>query len=146
MPPPPIITGVPSGSAERMSEEQTVQGVDVVGCDAGDNGRSCVSHEICGNHVHVGDVIVFRWEVVPIEEDMEEVVKAYLIRDGSQTCHIGFLPRRLLKQKGKFVNKMAIVVEDLRTSENSQKRRRSHRNMGIVYCTMLDAIEEQFRQ
>ena len=62
-----------------MSEEETVEGVDVVGCDAGDNGRSCVSHEVCGNHVRVGDVIVFRWEVVPIEGDMEEVVKAYLI-------------------------------------------------------------------
>jgi len=69
-----------------------------------------------------------------------------VIRDGSQACHVGFLPRRLVKQKDKFMNKMAIVVEDLRESDNTQKRRRSHRNVGAVVCRMLDEIEEQFRE
>lgn len=121
----------------REARGETIHGVDVVGCDAGDNGRNCTSHEVCGTHIRLDDLIIFRWEVVPIEGDLEEVVKAYLIRDGTQGCHIGFLPRRLLKQKDKYVNKMATIVEDLRCSENAQKRRRSNRNKGIVYCTML---------
>jgi hypothetical protein len=27
-----------------------------VGIAAGNNGRSCCQHEVCGNHLHVGDV------------------------------------------------------------------------------------------
>ena len=118
--------------------------VDVVGCDDGDNGRSCASHIVCGTHLHTGDVIIFRWAVIPINDEAEEVIKAFVIRDGSQACHVGFLPRRLIKQKEKFLNKMAIVVEDLRESDNLQKQRRSHRNVGVVVCRMLAEIEEQF--
>lgn len=129
-----------------MSEEETILGVDVVGCDEESNGRSCISHEVCGKYVQTGDILVFRWEAVPIENEIEEVIKAYVIRDGSQECHIGYLPRHLLHQKDKYKNKMAVVIEDLRLSTNFQRRRRSERNKGILYCNMLDAIEEQFRQ
>jgi len=120
--------------------------VDVVGCDDGSNGRSCASHVVCGTHLKVGDVVIFRWAVIPFNDEAEEVIEVYVIRDGSQACHVGFLPRRLVKQKEKFMNKMAIVIEDLRVSENIQKRRRSHRNVGAVVCRMLDEIEEQFRE
>jgi len=44
------------------------------------------------------------------------------------------------------MNKMAVVLEDLRNSSNAQKRRRSLRHKGIVVCRMLDEIEEQFRE
>ena len=91
--------------------------------------------------------IVFRWQVVSAENDeLEEVIKAFIIRDGSQECHVGYLSKRLLVQKEKFKNKMAVVLEDLRSSNNAQKRRRSLRHKGIVICRMLDEIEEQFRE
>ena len=44
------------------------------------------------------------------------------------------------------MNKMAIIVEDLRESEDPQDRRKSFRNMGMLKSRMLDEIEEQFRQ
>jgi hypothetical protein len=129
-----------------MYEEETILGVDIIGCDEGSDGRSCISHEVCGKFVQVGDILVLRWEVIPIGDDIEEVIKAHVIRDGSQECHIGYLPRHLLRQKERYKNKMAVVIEDLRLSTNFQRRRRSERNKGILYCNMLDAIEEQFRQ
>ncbi|KAG1709585.1 hypothetical protein DVH05_020235 [Phytophthora capsici] len=133
-----------------MSEASFVQGVDVVGCDVGDGGRSCGTHDICGQHLKVDDTIVFRAEVVCVDEgdingDLEYILKAYVIRGGSQACHVGFLPRRLLRKRAVYNNKMATVVEDLRTSENSQKRRRSERSMGIVRCLLLSDVEEHFR-
>jgi len=42
------------------------------------------------------------------------------------------------------MNKIEIVIEDLRESDNIQKRRRSHRNVEVVVCRILDEIEEQF--
>ncbi|KAG3023969.1 hypothetical protein PC120_g7285 [Phytophthora cactorum] len=134
-----------------MDQQQMIAGVDDVGCDEGGGGRSCASHEICGQHLKLDDVFVFRAEVEcsndeDISGDLDIVVKAYVLRSGSQACHVGFLPRRLLQMRDKYANKMATVVEDLRKSDNSQKRRRSERNRGIVRCLMLSDIEEQFRE
>ena len=41
---------------------------------------------------------------------------------------------------------MAIIIEDLYESDNTQKQRRSHRNVGVVVYRMLDEIEEYFRE
>nr|CCA16167.1 AlNc14C19G1948 [Albugo laibachii Nc14] len=35
-------------------------GVDVIGCDESDQGWSCISHSVYGQHVHMGDIIIFR--------------------------------------------------------------------------------------
>ncbi|ETN01128.1 hypothetical protein F441_18609 [Phytophthora nicotianae CJ01A1] len=94
------------------------RGVDVVGCDLAEGGRSCVAHEACGKHVKVGDVLLFREEVDDQGDNrLGYCLKAYLIRDGSQTCHVGYLPRRLLIQRAAFNRQFATVVEDLRHSE-----------------------------
>jgi len=63
------------------------------------------------------------WRVIPeyVLLSAEEVIKAYVIRDGSQACHAGFLPRRFSEAK-RYMNKMAIVIEDLRESDNTQKQ------------------------
>ena len=121
--------------------------VDVVGCDIGEGGRRCTTHAICGSHVQLNDVLVFRDQVEAEEGgELVHVVKAYTVRDGSQLCHVGYLPRRLLSQRAKYVNKFATVVEDLRISSNAQKRRRSERAGGILRCMLLCDIEHQFRE
>ncbi|KAE9246626.1 hypothetical protein PF001_g24608 [Phytophthora fragariae] len=120
------------------SPAPTIAGVDIVGCDAGDAGRSCTVHDVCGKHLKIDDAIVFRGEAVMADNgDVEYAVKAYVIRLGAQLCHVGFLPRRLLRQRTAYENKMATVVEDLRKSDNSQKRRRSERNKGIGHSVSL---------
>jgi hypothetical protein len=35
---------------------------------------------------------------------MEEAVKAYIVKDGRQLCHVGFLPLGLLKVKQNYVD------------------------------------------
>ncbi|KAE9179388.1 hypothetical protein PF002_g27828 [Phytophthora fragariae] len=99
------------------SPAPTIAGVDIVGCDAGDAGRSCTVHDVCGKHLKIDDAIVFRGEAVMADNgDVEYAVKA---------------------QRTAYENKMATVVEDLRKSDNSQKRRRSERNKGIGHSVSL---------
>ncbi|KAH9182221.1 hypothetical protein AeNC1_015803, partial [Aphanomyces euteiches] len=50
-----------------------------------------------------------------------------------ETCEDGkCLPVRLLKEKEGFKDKIAVIVEDYRTSPSTAKRNRSVRNNGIV--------------
>ena len=65
--------------------------IDIIGCNDGDNGRSCAYHVVCGTNLHIGNVLIFRWAVIPINDEAEEVIKAFVIRDGSQACYVGFL-------------------------------------------------------
>lgn len=99
-----------------MDEEEVILGVDVVGCDEGTNGRSCISHEICGKYVQTGDILVFRWEAVPTDAGIEEVIKVFVIRDGSQE------------------NKMAVVIEDWRLIHSEDVGRKEIKGYCIVIC------------
>lgn len=116
-------------------------GVDVVGCDESDQGRSCSSHPVCGQHVLVGDIVTFRPEVA-VDEDSNicSTVKVFVVRQGAATCCIGFLPRRLLLRSGEFLFKYAVIAEDVRGSSNMQKRRRSTRNKGLLYCRLINGV------
>jgi hypothetical protein len=40
---------------------------EIVGLASGESGRACESHEICGHHVAVGDLVKFK--VVVLEEE-----------------------------------------------------------------------------
>ncbi|KAH9181678.1 hypothetical protein AeNC1_016346, partial [Aphanomyces euteiches] len=58
---------------------------------------------------------VFRWEGISNAADhLEEVAKVYRVVGAEQTCHVGFLPKRLLRRKEEINNKMAVVLEDYR--------------------------------
>jgi hypothetical protein len=66
------------------------------------NGRSCHTHECCGHHVRIGDLIRFKCEVIHVENAVagdpepdfwyETVIKVVVIRDGTESCHVTFLP------------------------------------------------------
>jgi hypothetical protein len=78
--------------------------------------------------------------------ELESCVQVHkLAADGHICCHVGYLPRRLVKASrdkvdgekdgGKRYDGMWLkVIQDLRLSDNSAERSRSHRNYGIVYC------------
>ena len=128
----------------------TAKGIDVYGVDIGSNGRSCVSHDVCGHFVKEGDPLYCSWEVQEFDGETESVVQVHkLAGDGFVGCHIGYLPRRLIKASrsnhgdhkkdggrsydGTWLN----VVADLRLSKSAAERSRSQRNSGIVYCHII---------
>jgi len=77
---------------------------------------------------------------------VETVVKAVLVRDGMETCTIGFLPRSIAARpaavercNGKFAQ--IIELYDL-CDQGSYKKTKSLRNSGIASFRLLDDIQE----
>jgi hypothetical protein len=70
------------------------------------NGRSCHQHECCGCHVKIGDQIRFKRKVIRVEYAVagdpepdfryEMVMKVMVIRDGTESCHVAFLPHHVV--------------------------------------------------
>ena len=126
--------------SNTMQQSPTLDGYDVVGLDNDENGCSCTAHPICGHWVNVGDILVCKWDVDVFRKDQapEAVVKVFKVSldDGLVACHVGYLPKRLLKRdSGKRFDGMVLeVIEDLRLSDSKLTRLRSHQNYGMVYC------------
>ena len=65
---------------------------EIVGLKSATNGRSCESHECCGEYLSEDDLICFKYCILEFDGEVEEEVKAVRIRDGTQSCVVGFLP------------------------------------------------------
>jgi hypothetical protein len=52
----------------------------------------------------VGDLVKFKLVVIEVEDEEEYAIK---IQDGTESCHVGFLPRNFVhgRQKEAVVNK-----------------------------------------
>jgi hypothetical protein len=91
---------VPSSGA-LIIMASTPKGMDVVGLDNGSHGRSCEQHGVCGSFVLVDDILYCKWAVQTFDEDgdtPEACIQVYkLARDGHVGCHVGYLPRRVVK-------------------------------------------------
>jgi hypothetical protein len=66
---------------------------EIIGIASRESGSYCESHEVCGDHVAVGDLVKFKLVVIEVDGEKDEAIKAIKIRDGTETCHIDFLPR-----------------------------------------------------
>ncbi|ETV83614.1 hypothetical protein H257_04306 [Aphanomyces astaci] len=119
-----------------------LKAVDIVGVSSGEGTRSCTCHDICGDSLTVDDLVVCRLEVQGESGNLEEVLKVFRLVASEQACHVGFLPLRLLKKKEDFANKIAIIVEDYRTSPSKYQRQRSERNVGIVKAVIMEHLQE----
>jgi hypothetical protein len=93
------------------------------------NGRNCHQHGCCGHHVRIGNLIRFKCEVMRVEYAVagdpepdfcyEMVLKMVVIRDGTKSCHVAFLPRHAVAQAqeviclhGKFAQVLELYDDD----------------------------------
>jgi hypothetical protein len=82
--------------------------------------------------------------VVDIDGHVIESIKVVAIRDGTETCTVGFLPRNVVKHcKEKLLGRFAQIIELYDLSDNAYKRSKSKRNMGIASYRLLLCIQEQ---
>ena len=117
---------------------------EIVGLKGTSNGRSCESHDCCGESISPDDLVRFKLTVVDIDGKIEEAIKVVRVRDGTESCTIGFLPRNIVKsRKEKFVGQFAQIIELYEFSENETMRRKSHRNKGMASFRLLKDIQEQ---
>jgi hypothetical protein len=112
----------------------------IVGLASGESSRACESHEICGHHVAVGDLVKFK--VVVLEGGVETKIKAVKIRDGTESCQIDFLPRHIVYggQKEQMTNKLDQMLELYKDSNDMTKKRKNARLCGVASFRVLDDI------
>ncbi len=76
----------------------TVVVVEIVGMEVGDWGRSCEEHPNNCGKVLAKDMVVHLWKVqIQVEGWEETAITAYWVMDGVDRCHVGFLPRHMVK-------------------------------------------------
>jgi hypothetical protein len=145
------ITASSSCSTKKDLAVPAINLLDVVGVNSEDS-----QHAVCGHHINIGDKFVTKWEVgiapkrwqlkgsVTGKEfedmDLEEQVKVYkLSADGSPSCHVGYLARRVFKQQPAKSLDLTFLraKEDLWLSLNAHECGCSNRMLGIVVCEVI---------
>ena len=114
---------------------------EIVGLKVSSHGRPCESHSCCGEHVSADEMIQFKYYIVDVDGAPEDAVKACRIRDGTESCVIGFLPRNLVaSNKERYIGKFAQIVELYENSDNRTKRLKNRRNLGMAAFSLLEDI------
>lgn len=128
---------------------------EMVGLHNPANGRSCVAHECCGRHLVVGDLVRFKREILRIDYAgpgaaepnfrYETVLKVVVIRDGVESCHVGFLPRHVVARSqevnrlhGKFAQVLELYDDDDDVAHVRKKK--SIRNHGMASYRLVEHI------
>jgi hypothetical protein len=75
---------------DRPSQEE---GVEIYGLNMSTNGRQCINHSCCGEHITQGSLLKLFHCTVTIKEKEEPAIKAMSLSEGSYGCTVGFLPR-----------------------------------------------------
>jgi hypothetical protein len=100
---------------------------------ASNNGRHCNLHACCGDQVKVNDLIHFKLVEVLVEGKKEDAIQATLIRDGVESCVVGYLPRNVVVlAKDQYNGRLAQIVELYKDSDNSMVRKKHYRNKGMA--------------
>ena len=126
------------------AERNLIRDGEIFGVLESTNGRSRSCHQCCGEHLKRDDVIRLVPTTVPVEgalDQAEDFIVAVLISDGTETCRVGFLPRRLAKHKReRCLNKFAQIIELYEDMEEAVYKRKSKRNNSVASFRLLDDI------
>eukprot|EP00474_Spongospora_subterranea_P004922 CRZ05380.1 hypothetical protein [Spongospora subterranea] len=114
---------------------------EIVGLHSDSNGRSCESHGTCGNWVNEGDLIRFKVVIVDFDGQVEQAIACHRIRDGVESCRVGFLQRSLVaRSKERFANKFGQVLQLYENCDNVVKRNKSFKNKGMASFRLLEYV------
>ena len=117
--------------------------IEIVGIARGDRGRSCEEHDVCGAVLQEDSVVRIRHVQITGEEmgTEESALAVYWISDGIDRCHVGFLPRHLIKQWREYDGRIAQVVDLYEGSDSPTKKRKNTRNCGCCEAVLIDNKE-----
>ena len=110
--------------------------VEVVGITRGNRGHSCDKHQVCRNIVCTG--MKLRLQSVRIFNDQKDAIAVYSVSNGSDQCHVGFLPKHYIKDAilydGVFVCVQEVYTKD---DECIMKRSKHHKMCGCAQATII---------
>ena len=87
--------------------------LEIIGLDSNTNGRSCTAHDVCGEHVAVGDALCLVRCIIAHNDVDEVAIKCVKIIDGVDTCTVAYVPRILMQlpKVQAHINKFVQVSE-----------------------------------
>lgn len=134
----------PTTSATHPSLETMVHPigitVDIVGIEAGNRGRSCEEHNVCGSILEENAVVRIRHVQILVDGKEESALVAYWIADGIDRCRVGFLQRHLLKHWKEYDGMIAQIVDMYKDSESPTKRRKNYKNRGCCQAVIINTV------
>ena len=119
----------------------TMVDFEIVGIHLPGNGRTCAAHECCGKYLCYNDLIKVKLSTEIVDGLSERVGKIVIIKNGVETCMVGFLPRFMLygeeDELTSLISSYVQVIELYELSENSYKKEKSKRLGGIALVRLL---------
>ena len=99
--------------------------LEIVGLSSPTSGRSCQIHEVCGEHLHPGDMCKLILCNVLIDSVPEESIKVVKVVHGTESCMVGFVPRsfQAMERIYSHIGNMIVVNEIYKDSDNLYKQR-----------------------
>ena len=94
--------------------------VEIVGTMMSCQGRLCEEHKICGNVLKEDVVVCLRklQLMVEVEGKEETAIAAIRVTNGVDCCHVGFVPRHMVKHAARYNGVLAQVTHVL--SDNAE--------------------------
>ena len=120
--------------------------VNIVGIHASFNGRSCEEHQVGGSVLKLGSLVSFREVQIIMKGKEETALAVYSVTDGVDHCHVGFLPRHMVKYKEAYDGRLAQVVEFLSESHIREIRTRNHCGKGVCRAALVEVVKTPLRK
>ena len=106
------------------------------------NGQSCEEHPICGEVVIEDVDLHLRKVQVLINQQEESAVVAFLVLDGIDHCHIGYLYKAYVENWKQYEGALVQVVEVYSgDSDSPTKCQKFHRNHGLAVGVTISSPE-----
>jgi hypothetical protein len=117
---------------------------EIVGLKSGTSGRSCEAYLCCGASLHVGDLVRLRLVMLEVQGGAPvEALKVLKIKDVTEGCHFGFLPRHILKgaRTNEFKDAFGQVILLYQDSTVEVLVRKNDRLLGVASFRLLSDIQ-----
>ena len=117
-----------------------ISDLEIVGTSSATNGRSCINHDVCGEHLQEGDICRLILVTVLIQNMEEEAIKVVKVEGGNDTCMVGFVSRSFTAMERVYshVGHLIVINEIYKTSDNAYKKRLATGNKGMASVSLLD--------
>jgi hypothetical protein len=117
---------------------------EIVGLKSGTSGRSCEAHLCCGASLHVGYLVRFCLVMLEVQGGAPvEAFKVLKFKDGTEGCHVGLLPRHILKgaRRNEFKDAFGQVILLYQDLTVEVLRRKNDRLLGVASFRLLSDIQ-----
>ena len=123
-----------------MNNVPALSDLEIVGISSPTSGRSCLLHEVCGDHLKEGDVCRLVLITLSIRNVEEEAIKVMKVVDGNDTCMVGFVSRSFTAMERVYshAGRQIVIDEIYKTSANPYKQKLAKDNKGMASASLLE--------